>query len=300
MNTAVFENYLRDQDRSGNTARAYGLAVIRFAKWFAQTNGQAMDVGALTRTDVREWRDHMQSVEGLKPATINHRLAALQTWCKWLVETGQLTGNPVADVKRLGEEQLGPRAPERPEMAALERELERAVSNARTQPAKFLAIRDRAMLQLLAHTGLRVSELCALSFGELEISDRKGSVTVKHGKGNKLRTVPLNLDARRAMQPWLTLLAGLDQERDAVFMDWYGARLQPRAVQRRLKGYCQRVGITIAPHQLRHWLGKSLVDADAPLTQVAAIMGHSKLDTTRRYTTPTERDLRRAVEKLEG
>ncbi len=131
----------------------------------------------------------------------------------------------------------------------------------------------------------------------MELSERKGLVTVRHGKGNKYRTVPLNLDARRALAPWLDLRP---TDGAVLFTDKSGATFRSWGVQSMLRDYCRRAGVAITPHQLRHWLGKSLVDKGVPESQIAALMGHSSLNTTRRYIMPSAHDLKRAVETLEG
>lgn len=297
MRPSEFDLWLTERGRSGNTIMAYGKVVAQFYQWHTQTTGQLLDPAALTRMEVRDYRQHLQVVEKLAPATINFRLAALRTWATWLVDTHALVSNPTDGITSIKQVTVAPHWPERKAMAALERELERAVNNARTDPAKFLASRDRAIVLLLANTGLRVAELCALEMSDLTLSERAGSVLVRHGKGNKRRTVPVNHDARLALAPWLALRPA---EAATLFCDLYGVSLQPRGVQLAIKQYCRRAGVSITPHQLRHYLAKSLIDKGESLLVVAKIMGHSKITTTQIYTTPSERDLVRAVEKLES
>ncbi len=297
MSTAAFEAYLRDKGRSGNTIIAYGQAVQRFAKWYLQTTGFLLDPAALTRPDLRDYRQHLHITDGLAPATVNSRLAALRAWGAWLVETKQVAANPTDGITPIKQVTVAPHWPTRKEMGALERELERAVNNARTGPAKFLASRDRAIVLLLANTGLRVAELCALQPDDLKLSERAGSALVRHGKGDKRRSVPVNADARRALAPWLDLRPPAAVN---VFADLYGVSLQPRGVQLALKDYCRRAGVSITPHQLRHYFAKSLIDTGANVLEVAALLGHSNINTTRIYTVPSQRDLELAVEKLEG
>lgn len=293
-----FQQWLADRDLAATTISGYLLDVQAFENWYSQAHGLLeINLADLTRLDVRDWRSYMETVAHHAPATINRRLQALHIWGEWLLATQQIKANPVTDTKRMPEPQLAPRWPERKQVAALEREIERAVNNARTVAATFLTTRDRAMILTLAHTGLRVSELCALEPSDLKLSERAGLLTVRHGKGNKQRRVPVNREGRRALGPWLKLRPA---EARHVFTDWYGTQLTPRGVQQALQKYCRRAGVAITPHQLRHYLAKSLLDAGVELVQIAAILGHSSLDTTRIYTTPSERDLERALEKLEG
>lgn len=292
-----FEKHLADLGRSGNTIRSYSVVVATFKSWYAQTTGQPLDPAALTRADVRDYRQHLQAVERLAPATINFRLSALRAWGAWLLAAGQMAANPTDGITTLKQVTTAPKWPERRDVAALERELERAVNNARTDTARFLAYRDRAIVLLLSNTGLRVAELCALEPEDLKLSERAGSVLVRQGKGNKRRTVPVNNEARRALTPWLALRS---PEAAHVFTDLYGVRLQPRGVQFVLQDYGRKAGVSITPHQLRHYLAKSLLDKGVGLVEIAAILGHSKISTTQIYTTPSERDLERAMARLEG
>jgi len=161
-------------------------------------------------------------------------------------------------------------------------------------------VRDQAVVRLLLNTGLRVQGLYALTWHDVMISERKGSVTVREGKGGKQRTVPLNPDAR-------TALKSLGYEKHAgedglVFLGQRGP-LTPRGVQTLLSGYLTRKmeddGLEqLSPHLLRHTFCKNLVDAGVSLEKVAALAGHESLETTRRYVEPSLKDLERAVELI--
>ncbi len=145
-----------------------------------------------------------------------------------------------------------------------------------------------------------MAELCALQAPDVVLNERSGSVTVRRGKGNKARVVPLNVEARRPLWAWFALVDGTMQESDPLFCDGQGQALQPRGVQHAIKEYGRRAGIEVTPHILRHTFAKALADAGVSAEQIAALLGHSKLETTRRYTQPTGRDLAAAVERLEG
>lgn len=150
---------------------------------------------------------------------------------------------------------------------------------------------------VLLNTGLRVSELSRLKLDDIEISERKGQITVL-GKGNKYRTLPLNVEARRAIEDSLQQRPDLDH--DYWLWGSRGGRLKSWGIQNVLRKYAYLAQIEdVTSHTLRHTFGKKLVEAGVPLDQVATLMGHSNIETTRRYTTPGACDLRRAVEQLE-
>jgi site-specific recombinase XerD len=158
--------------------------------------------------------------------------------------------------------------------------------------------RDQAIVLTLRHTGLRVSELCALRLPDVELGERKGSVTVRAGKGAKYRVVPLNVDARRAIMAYLTVRPAVTD--DHLFIGQRRDGLRPAAVEDLVRKYARLAGLAdVTPHTLRHSFGKGLLDAGTDLVTVAALLGHSRLETTAIYTHPSDRDLQHAVERLE-
>jgi site-specific recombinase XerD len=153
------------------------------------------------------------------------------------------------------------------------------------------------MLETLANTGLRVGELAKLTLADVEITERKGLVTVRSGKGGKFRQVPLNADARRAISAYLQVRPQSIETR--LFLGQREGPLTPSGVWRVVKKYGERAGLSISPHTLRHTFGTRLVRGKGvDLVTVAAMMGHESLDTTALYTQPTAEDMADAVEKL--
>jgi site-specific recombinase XerD len=158
--------------------------------------------------------------------------------------------------------------------------------------------RDVAILQVLRHTGLRVGELCSLTVDDIAFSPQKGKVVVQSGKGGKYREVPLNLDARNALKAYYEERPNGDTAH--VFIGQRGNGLTPSAVQALVKKYAHYAGLEdVTPHLLRHTFGRSLIDQGVDLVTVKELMGHKRLESTARYTRPSERDLRRAVKRLE-
>lgn len=282
-----FTAYLQQQDRSPKTIQGYISDLQSFARWFNQSNGEKLTEKNLTPTDVREYRQWLVSRDAA-PATINRHLAALRVFAQW-------SGFAI-DVKGIEEQSLAPHWLDRKEQSALVRETEKAVNAAHTEVAKVQAKRDRAVIVLLLNSGLRISELCSLSTKDIELTDRKGKLIVRQGKGSKKREVPLNRIAREALKDWMNVRsAGV-----ALFEGKRGDRLSPSGVYRRLTELARRAKLEhVSPHTLRHTFSKNLVDAGVGIERVAALLGHSNLNTTRIYTTPGARDLEKAVEQLE-
>ena len=158
--------------------------------------------------------------------------------------------------------------------------------------------RDLAIVLTLRHTGIRVSELSNLMLSDVEASERKGSLTVRSGKGGKFRVLPLNVDARRAIASYLEVRPMVSTDR--LFVGQRGEGVSSRAVELLVAKYARLANLEgVTPHTLRHSFGKHALDAGADLVSVAALLGHERLETTAIYTTPSRRDLEKVVEKLE-
>ena len=138
-----------------------------------------------------------------------------------------------------------------------------------------------------------------MQLGDLQISERKGAVTVQNGKGGKQRQVPLNSEARKAIQEWLAVRPQAENNLVWIGVEGEHEGLSGRAVQRILERYAQDASLEeLTPHVCRHTFAKNLVNSGIGLEKVAALLGHSNLNTTRLYITPDDRDLEMAVEAL--
>jgi site-specific recombinase XerD len=158
--------------------------------------------------------------------------------------------------------------------------------------------RDLAIIQMLLGAGLRISETAALRMSDLELHDRSGWVYVRTGKGMKTRSIPLSVHVRKALQVYLKKRTGADE--DDLFVGQRGS-LSEWGIHAVVKKYAYQARLEdVTAHTLRHSFAKNLVDAGTPLDQVAILLGHESLDTTRIYTQPSRRDLERAVKSAAG
>jgi len=297
-----FETYLQGQDRAALTVKGYCTDLKHFMRWFEQTNGEAFSLPAVTPTDVREYRQHMLVREGRKANTINRHLASLAALMGWAVQQGLLEHDPSQEVRSVPTVSSGPKYLDKKQQYALQRAIEKDLQLARLRyPKRWRSRqRDASMVHFLLHTGLRLQEALDLRLGDLEIGERKGQVLVRQGKGRKQRTVPLNHEARKALQDWLAVRPKNDGDHVwiAVESEQEGA-LSCRSVQRVILRLGQDAGLEhLTPHQLRHTFGKNLVDSGVGLEKVAVLLGHANLNTTRIYITPNQHDLEQAVDKL--
>ncbi len=278
---------LRRQEASPATVRNYGADLRVFARWFADSTGEVFTAKAVTPTDLRDYKAHLRTVERLQAATVNRRLAALRRFFLWAKGAGKITNLPTEQVKGIPAAPRTPKALTKRDVDRLLREVERHGNT-----------RNLAILLTLRHTGLRVGELCNLRLGDVTVSERKGEMLVRGGKGNKDRTVPLNNDVRRALTSYKEVrptVAG-----DYLFVGQRGESLKPQGVQQVVAKYALRAGMPdVTPHVLRHTFAKHVLDAGEDLATVQRLLGHERLETTAIYTQPTARDLEEAVRRLE-
>lgn len=298
----AFKKYLDEKESSPYTVRGYLQDLRTFAKWFEETNAEDFSAQAVTPTDLREYRRDMKRKKRA-PTTTNRHLAALSAYFSWLVEKGDLDSNPSTGISALPLPNPQPRWLDKKEQFSLMRTVEKDLQLAKQRyPKRWIERqRDYALVVLLLNTGLRLSEAVALEISDLDISERKGSLLVRAGKGNKQRGVPLNVDARKALQSWLEVRPER-KDNDFIFISLTkesAAPLTSRSLERTVERYGAQAKLKkLTPHVLRHTFAKNLVNNGVSLEKVATLLGHKSLNTTRIYITPGMKDLEEAVAKL--
>ena len=206
-------------------------------------------------------------------STIGRKLAALRTFFRYQVRQGLLKVNPAESVATPRKEKYLPSTLTIDEIFALMEGPE---------PADPLALRDRAIWELLYSSGLRISELTGLDVDDL---DREQGLVRVVGKGRKERIVPVGGKALAALAHYLES-RGAPAGGDPVFLNYRGGRLTPRSVQRLLKKYLIQSGVfkDASPHTLRHTFATHLLDSGADLRAIQELLGHASLSTTQKYT----------------
>ena len=239
---------------------------------------------AITTPTLTHYRSYLQAVQRQKPASVNRSLISLKRYFGWAIQHRLISYDPCAAVKLVGEEESAPRHLDDQE----EQALVAAVTKAGT-------LRDRVLIVLLLHTGLRAREVCRLRRDQVKLGKRSGLLEII-GKRNKYREVPLNATARKMLEEYLPTLPP-----DAVFLFPSGKTkeaLSERALGYIVKKYAQGARLPdVSPHDLRHRFGYRMAES-VPLHRLAQIMGHDSLDTTKLYIQGTKHDLQRAVETI--
>jgi site-specific recombinase XerD len=281
--------HLTKVGKSPHTVRAYGHDLAAFVRWFEQTTGEAFDPQAVDPRDIQEHKGYLIK-KGLEPATINRRLIALHRFFRWAKREGLVGDKPLEVLEQVllkEQKDTAPRWLDCREQLALLRSVRKRENR-----------RDLAVIQTLLGTGLRISELAALKVSDLEISERKGWLYVRKGKGSKARDIPLDNKTRQVLSSHLA-----EQPEDGTERLFSGQRgpLSEPGINYLVTKYAYQARLEdCTPHTLRHTFGKTLVDGGVPLDQVATLMGHESLDTTKVYTRPSKRDLERAVRRAAG
>jgi integrase/recombinase XerC len=201
-------------------------------------------------------------------------LSAWRGFFSYLARDHGFTRNPCTGVRP-------PKSPKVLPKALSPDEATRLVSFPQDDP---LAIRDRAMFELLYSSGLRLSELTSLKLGDVGFADATVRVT---GKGNKTRVVPVGSHALLALQAWMPVRESLPQkDASALFLNHRGAAISPRTVQSRLKTWGIRQGLPghVHPHMLRHSFASHVLQSSGDLRAVQEMLGHASISTTQVYT----------------
>jgi site-specific recombinase XerD len=278
-----------ERGRSVKTIENYDRYLSRY---FAQTG--ITRVGQISESSVREFRLWLNRQKGaaagsMKRRTQNYYMIALRAFLKFLRKRGVESLSPERiELAKLPEREITLITPA--ELARLMEAPAKALALEKDPHARRALLRDRAALELLFSTGLRVSELCALD-NDLDLSRDDLSV---RGKGEKVRVVFLSEKAKAAVRAYLA--ARTDME-EALFVDGRAAalhRITPRDIQRHIKRYAAMAGITkkVTPHVLRHSFATDLLGNGADLRSVQQLLGHASITTTQIYTHITDAHLR--------
>lgn len=296
--------HLQQSGRSERTVEAYWSDLKQFREWFERINGEAFNPGRVTGVDCHDYRRFQLKDEEVAPSTWNRRRASLIVFVSWALENGYLREDPMKGVAEKPVEELPPRWLDEAEYRSVVRYLDKEVNRAQTGYEERTALMYRAIIALMLYAGLRVSEVCDLRPEDLEISERKGSVLIRDGKGGKQASLPLNLKARRAVEAWFDYRTREITGGKAVFLKslWVGRKyepLSPRSVQNHVQAIGEDLGLDMTPHTFRHtFVRRLLVVNGQPVNVVQKFARHSRVEITLSYAGVSWDDLEQAAEEL--
>jgi len=270
-----FLDYLTyERNVSVNTIAAYRDDLESFVGFLCNEYlTMARDQIDLRRVDhlaIRSYLAHLARKK-LSRASIARHLSALRSFFKYLMREGEVDANPARAVATPRREKHLPSVLQTSEIASLF-EIPDLSSP--------LGIRDRAWLELLYASGLRISELVGIDIDDIELRARLVKV---RGKGSKERIVPFGTKAEEAIRAYLEVRSA---DEDALFVNYRGQRITVRSVRRLFSRYVREASLRagISPHTLRHSFATHLLNAGADLRAIQELLGHASLSTTQKYT----------------
>lgn len=326
----AFLHYLLDERHfSPYTARCYGVDLRQYIEYLtdefnlnasaeheaaayqratqrtpgsASANGQVPDTlgpptitAAVLKADVKIIRSFLARLDEYQysAATMARKIATLRSFHRWLDKNGIIDSNPMLLIRTPRQDKRLPKAIDVEQVEQL---------LAAPDDTELLGARDRAILETLYSTGIRVSELVSINLNDI---DDAGQALIVRGKGKKERIVPLGSHALAALQHYTNMLRSSRQFADMadtnnapLFINKHGGRLSTRSVRRKVSKYLAQAGLDpdISPHTLRHSFATHLLDNGADLRSVQELLGHQSLSTTQVYTHLTTQRMREAYD----
>lgn len=293
-----FLEYLEvERGRSAPTIRNYDFYLRRFSIWAKHPLPEHISDELIHR--YRLWLNrtrHGSREQTLKKSTQNYHLIALRSFLKYLARQ---------DIRSLAPDKIELAKQEARQVEFLEAdELDRLLEEPMLVGSSIVTLRDRAILELLFSTGMRVSELSRLKIDQINL--HRDEFTVR-GKGGKLRAVFLSSTAKEALRVYLSkrhdpspyLFVGHDRAKGGRGQT---GGLTPRSIQRMVERYAKAAGITkhITPHTLRHTFATDLLLGGADIRSVQSLLGHASITTTQIYTHITNKQMKEVHQKFHG
>jgi integrase/recombinase XerD len=279
-----FINYLSvERGLAMNTLESYGRDLRQYSQFLDQDEDES-DLDSVSRASIINYLVHLQT-QGKATATIARRLAALKAFYQFLVRENRIKADPTANLE-------SPKLEKRLPRVLTVKEVERLLGQ--PDPVQAAGVRDRAMLELLYATGIRVSELVSLNVNDVSLD--MGYIKCS-GKGSKERIVPLGTLAIQSCRDFLAaprnrLIKG--REETALFVNHHGHRLTRQGFWKIVKKYADdaKIDKDITPHTLRHSFATHLLENGADLRSVQEMLGHADISTTQIYTHVTKGHLK--------
>ncbi|MFU2058443.1 tyrosine recombinase XerC [Avibacterium volantium] len=240
-------------------------------------------VALLQENEISQWQQVTPSVvrfvlaqskkTGLHEKSLALRLSALRQFLSFLVQQGELSVNPAVGVSAPKQGKHLPKNLDNEQVQQL-------LANDSKEP---IDLRDKAMLELMYSSGLRLSELQGLNLNSINLRVREVRVI---GKGNKERILPFGRYASHALQQWLKVRLLFNPKDDALFVSQLGNRMSHRSIQKRMEVWGIKQGLSshLNPHKLRHSFATHMLESSSDLRVVQELLGHSNLSTTQIYT----------------
>jgi site-specific recombinase XerD len=271
----AFQNWLDEQGKHLNTIRSYANDIKQFYSWCRSTFGTDFQLSDVSRSDIQDYRGFLVT-RNASPASVNRRITALRQFFEFCVRETAVSENPVADVG-------GVAADPRPPTFLLRKDALLLVRTAERQPSAL----DSTVILLLVHAGMRSSELCALTVGNVHLTPREGRLFVKGQRGKATRFVFLSTRAQNALRNYMrwrgiSVLARR-MRTEPLFLGYEGTPLTQQAVDQIVKRIGRLIGMPdITPSMLRNTYAAQQLQSGLSAEMVALNMGVASLRTIQR------------------
>ncbi len=271
----AFEAHLTQQGKHLNTIRSYANDLRQFSQWCGNTFGEEFALADLTRSDVQDFRTFLLT-RNSSPASVNRKITALRQFFEFCVQNDVMRGNPASDISGINAEPRAPIVLPRKDALLLARTAER-------NPGPL----EAAVILLLLHSGLRSSELCAITVGDVHMTPREARLFIKGVRGKTTRFVYLTSRAQNALRQYMrwrgVAIMAKRLRKEPLFITYDGTALTQQAVDQLVKRVGRNAGMNeITPSMLRNTYAASALQAGKPLETVARVLGVSSLKTLQR------------------
>ena len=283
---AFLNSLIIEKGLSKNTIQSYESDIYQLYQWNISKNKKR--ITEIKKIDTSQYISYLFS-QNLKSTSVNRKISSLKTFFNFLLKKKLINANPFAD-------QIMPKKPISLPKSISEDDVVKLLDA--PKPDSLIGLRDKAMLELLYASGVRISELVSIKFSDLDL---ERNIIKVFGKGSKERLVPFGEDAAQCISAYID---ERKKNKDIasikyIFLNNRGSKISRHAFWHRLKEYCLEIGLKrdISPHTLRHAFATHLLNRGADLRSVQVLLGHSDLSTTQIYTHIAKQRLSELVKK---
>ena len=283
---AFLNSLIIEKGLSKNTIQSYESDIYQLYQWNISKNKKR--ITEIKKIDTSQYISYLFS-QNLKCTSVNRKISSLKTFFNFLLKKKLINANPFAD-------QIMPKKPISLPKSISEDDVVKLLDAPKTD--SLIGLRDKAMLELLYASGVRISELVNIKFSDLDL---ERNIIKVFGKGSKERLVPFGEDAAQCISAYID---ERKKNKDIasikyIFLNNRGSKISRHAFWHRLKEYCLEIGLKrdISPHTLRHAFATHLLNRGADLRSVQVLLGHSDLSTTQIYTHIAKQRLSELVKK---
>ena len=283
---AFLNSLIIEKGLSKNTIQSYESDIYQLYQWNTSKNKKR--ITEIKKIDTSQYISYLFS-QNLKSTSVNRKISSLKTFFNFLLKKKLINANPFAD-------QIMPKKPISLPKSISEDDVVKLLDAPKQN--SLIGLRDKAMLELLYASGVRISELVNIKFSDLDL---ERNIIKVFGKGSKERLVPFGEDAAQCISAYID---ERKKNKDIasikyIFLNNRGSKISRHAFWHRLKEYCLEIGLKrdISPHTLRHAFATHLLNRGADLRSVQVLLGHSDLSTTQIYTHIAKQRLSELVKK---